>query len=64
MHSIGAILADISDIMLSPSLSVIDNIKTVPQDYEDLKDEFQYLNDKSTDIKSMVIFWVLIFYWF
>ncbi|XP_031554799.1 ATP-binding cassette sub-family A member 2-like, partial [Actinia tenebrosa] len=31
--SIGSILADISDIMNSPSLSVIDNLKNIPQHY-------------------------------
>jgi len=38
--------------MLSPSISALDNLKTVPQDYQDLKDEYQILYTKTRSIKS------------
>lgn len=53
--SIGAVLDHIADILSSPSLSTVDDLKTLPKDYKDYLKNFKNMvsHAKNVDSKSV-----------
>lgn len=54
LFSIGAVLDHIADILSSPSLSTADDLKTLPQDYQDFEKNSKKLlsHAQNADSKS------------
>lgn len=50
--SIGAVLDHIADILSSPGLSTADDLKTLPQDYEDFTRNFKKLISHAQNVDS------------
>lgn len=59
--SIGAVLDHLADILSSPGLSAAEDLKTLPQDYQDFERNFQKFISHAQNVDSKFFWSIVIF---